>query len=112
MGDIVFCQVQPSQHYYAHFVLSIEQDYYANEEKYWIGNIQGKRNGWCYREHIYGILVEVQVRYKGYLYSRPHPKSIYEKVRDLENDKRWNPAAQRLCEPSSDSPKSSDPEVP
>ena len=83
VGDIVFCQVQPSQHYYAHFVLSIEQDYYANEEKYWIGNIQGKRNGWCYREHIYGILVEVQVRYKGYLYSRPHPKSIYEKVRDL-----------------------------
>ena len=48
VGDIVFCQVQPSQHYYAHFVLSIEQDYYANEEKYWIGNIQEKRNGWCY----------------------------------------------------------------
>ena len=83
VGDIVFCQVQPSQHYYAHFVLSIEQDYYANEEKYWIGNIQGKRNGWCYREHIYGILVDVQVRCKEYLYSRPHPKSIYEKVRDL-----------------------------
>ena len=83
VGDIVFCQVQPSQHYYAHFVLSIEQDYYANEEKYWIGNIQQRINGWCYREHIYGILVEVQVRYKGYLYSRPHPKSIYEKVRDL-----------------------------
>ena len=57
MGDIVFCLVQRSQQYYGHIVLSIEHDYHAKELKYWIGNIEQRHNGWCYREHIYGILV-------------------------------------------------------
>ena len=63
VGDIVFCQVQRSQQYYSHLVLWIEQDLHAKEPKYWIGNICQRVNGWCFREHIYGILVEVQVEY-------------------------------------------------
>ena len=38
VGDIVFCQVQPSQHHYAHIVLSVEDHH--QEPKYWIGNIE------------------------------------------------------------------------
>ena len=40
VGDIVFCQVQPSQQYYAHIVLYVEQSYHHQEPKYWIGNIE------------------------------------------------------------------------
>ena len=72
-----FCQVQRSQQYYAHIVLSIEHDYHAKEQKYWIGNIEQRVNGWCFREHIYGILVEVQTEWEGRYYSRPLPKSLY-----------------------------------
>ena len=61
VGDIVFCQVQHSQQYYAHIVLRKEHDYHANEPKFWIGNIEQRFNGWCFREHIYGILVGVKV---------------------------------------------------
>ena len=53
VGDIVFCQVQRSQQYYSHLVLSIEHDYHAKEPKYWIGNISQRFNGWCFREHIW-----------------------------------------------------------
>jgi len=44
-GDIVFCQVQPSQQYFAHIVLDVEESWYHNEPKYWIGNIQRYCNG-------------------------------------------------------------------
>ena len=37
------------------------------------------------------------MRYKGCLYSRPHPKSIYKEVLDLVKDDRWSEAAERLC---------------
>ena len=74
VGNIVFCQVQRSQALYGHIVWSIEQDYHAQERKYWIGNIEGRRNGWCYREHIYGILVEVQTEWEGRTFIRPFPK--------------------------------------
>ena len=104
VGDIVFCQVQRSQQYYGHIVLSIEQDYHANEEKYWIGNIEGKSNGWCFREHIYGILVQVQVDWEDLLYTRPFPKRVYEEVSKLVQGCRWNPQAQSLCEPNWDAP--------
>ena len=80
VGDVVFCQVQRSQQYYAHIVLNIESDYYASEDKYWIGNIEGRINGWCFREHIYGILVDVQTEWHGQYYSRPLPKSVYPQV--------------------------------
>ena len=83
VGDIVFCELHGGQMFLTHIVLQVQGGRHADEWKYWIGNIKNHYNGCCYREHIYGILVEVEVRYKGYLYSRPHPKSIYEKVRDL-----------------------------
>jgi hypothetical protein len=57
VGDIVFCQVQPYDRFFAHLV----------KEKNWrnaawcfiISNIAGYVNGWCFIEHIYGRLVEV-----------------------------------------------------
>ena len=100
VGDIVFCQVQRSQQYYAHIVLEIERDYYAQESKYWIGNIEHKINGWCFREHIFGILVEVQVWRKGQYYNRPLPKDVFEQVQRLVKDDRWSTCASSLCEPS------------
>ena len=60
LGDIVFCQVQPSQLFYAHIVHNVERRY-VHRPKYAIGNIRGHINGWCYREQIVGILVGVQV---------------------------------------------------
>ena len=57
--------MQRSQQYYAHIVLSIEHDYHAKEQKYWIGNIEQRVNGWCFREHIYGTLVDVQTEWHG-----------------------------------------------
>ena len=30
-GDIVFCQVQPSQQYFAHIILDVAQSWYHNE---------------------------------------------------------------------------------
>ena len=63
-GDIVFCHVQPNFRYYVHLVW---HTYYAEtchgvqKMVYVIGNNkdgdQKRCNGWCYREHIYGILV-------------------------------------------------------
>ena len=96
----MFCRVQTSKQYYAHIVLSIEHDYHAKEQKYWIGNIEGRMNGWCFREHIYGILVEVQVEWAGQYYTRPFPKTVFQEVRALVADFRWNRSAQSLCEPT------------
>ena len=104
VGDVVFCQVQRSQQYYAHIVLELTHDYHAREPKYWIGNIQGRINGWCFREHIYGILVDVQVDWDGTYYSRPLPKSVFEEVRRLVQDNRWSTVASGLCEPSCEQP--------
>ena len=79
-------------------------DHHAKEPKYWIGNIEGRVNGWCFREHIYGILVEVQTEWEGRYYSRPLPKSVYEEVRAMIQDYRWSRSALRLCEPTWDTP--------
>ena len=84
VGDIVFCEVQRSKQYYAHIVLDV-QDCYVN--------------GWCHREHIFGVLVEVQVWSDGQYYSRPHPKKLFAEVAALVKDDRWNSTAAKLCEP-------------
>ena len=76
VGDIVFCQVQRSQEYYAHIVLDVQECYNPEEPKYWIGNIQKHYNGWCHRKHIFGVLVEVQVWSHNQYHSRPHPKNF------------------------------------
>ena len=65
--------VQRSQQHFSHIVLDVEQSYYYKEPKYWIGNIRRNFNGWCLREHIFGILVEVQKWHDNQYHSRPHP---------------------------------------
>ena len=96
VGDIVFCQVQPSLRYYAHIVRAVK-----GAHEYKIGNIKGHINGWCYREHIFGILVDVQVvsDTDGQYYSRPHPKALFEEVSQLVERDRWNDTARNLCMP-------------
>ena len=57
--DVVFCEVQPMGHFYAHLVKSKE---WSNERRcydYWISNLQGRINGWCNIPHIHGKLFQV-----------------------------------------------------
>ena len=77
----------------------MQPNYYTEAKYYQIGNITGYRNGWCFREQIYGILVDVQVKRDGQYYSRPLPKGIFAQVRELVQKRRWNKAAEKLCEP-------------
>ena len=109
VGDIVFCQVQPSNLYYGHIVLTKKQCVRRNKPIYWIGNIQQRCNGWCYREHILGVLVKVQVSYESKYYPRPLPKSVYAKVLPLVLGDRWTTQAGSLCAPDWASP--SGPEI-
>lgn len=90
--------MQRSQQYYCHIVLNEEKDYYAREPTYWIGNIQGTINGWCNREHIFGILVRVEVEKPGKegYYIRPFLKEAFEQVKQLVKADRWNKDAEKL----------------
>ena len=102
VGDIVFCLVQPQHQYYAHIVIDKQWDRYRKEHKYWIGGIRQNYNGYCFREHIFGILVAVQVQYEGRYFKRPLPKSLYETVQPIyENDSK---RARTLCEPDWEHP--------
>ena len=100
VGDIVFCQVQPSQQYYAHIVLCIEQGCNESEPRYGIGNIELRHNGWCRRKHIFGILVDVQQWWGGdrQYHSRPLPKTVFAEVQPLVGEQRWNSKAAKICE--------------
>ena len=100
VGDIVFCEVQSSHQYLAHIVLDVGHcDDNIMAPKYWIGNIQGHYNGWCLRQHIFGILVDVQVLWDGQYHSRPLPKIVFAEVQRLVKEYRWSRAAAKLCEP-------------
>ena len=57
-GDIVFCIVQPSGYDYAHLVKEKEYDRSRREYKFWISNLKGRSNGFCYIEHIFGKHVQ------------------------------------------------------
>ena len=60
-GDIVFCQVQPGDRFYAHVVKrKILQSYgpHHGEWEFTIANARGWENGTCHIKHIYGRLVE------------------------------------------------------
>ena len=64
-GDIVFCHVQPNWRYYVHLVwqtYTAETEHGVEKLVYVIGNNKNgpynKCNGWCYREHIHGILAQ------------------------------------------------------
>ena len=98
VGDIVFCEVQPSKMYFCHIVVEEQMDCYTREPKYWIGSFNASVNGWCRREHIFGILVSVEVEKPGKegYYIRPLPKEAYEQVKQLVKADRWNKDAEKL----------------
>ena len=62
VGDIVFCHVQDPPYaprFYGHAIHHIGE---WSGQTYWvIGNLKDPIhiNGWCYAEHIYGVLFEV-----------------------------------------------------
>ena len=58
-GDIVFCEVQLGNRFYAHPVKKKEREWRNGEWKFTISNAAGRENGWCYIKQIYGRLVEV-----------------------------------------------------
>ena len=57
--DIVFCEVQPGNRFYAHMVLEAQEGS-SGKMRYIIGNANGHQNGWCHIEHICGRLVKVE----------------------------------------------------
>ena len=59
VDDIVFCEVQPNNRFYAHLVKRKEWDADRSEWKFIISNNVGRENGWAYMETIYGKLSEV-----------------------------------------------------
>ena len=58
-GEIVFCQVRPSQQYYAHVVLEKEWHYTHRAWRYWIGNLNKRVNGHSWIQDIYGKLAYI-----------------------------------------------------
>ena len=101
VGDVVFCQVQISQQYYAHIVLEKYYDRLARQTTYVIGNIKYHKNGWCWREHIFGILVDVSVWYNGEYWSRPLPRLNFQEVAALMQNKRGgSDRADHICQPA------------
>jgi hypothetical protein len=65
VGEVVFCQVQPGNRFYAHLVLRQKWDSFSEagsggEWRYFIGNMKKCVNGWCHLQHIYGRLVDVE----------------------------------------------------
>ena len=93
--------MQPSNQYYAHIVLKIEDDVHKKQKQYWIGNILGRYNGLCHETHIYGTLEEVQVWDQHHYHQRPRPKDNFLAVRDFVKKDRWSDAAEKLCRPPS-----------
>ena len=57
---IVFCNVQPSGYFYGHLVKEKEWHHGDRCWRYWISNLKGRINGWCYLPHIYGKLFQVR----------------------------------------------------
>ena len=58
LNDIVFCEVQPGNRFYAHIVKKIED--WEGRRRFTIANYAGRENGWCYSEHIYGKLIHAE----------------------------------------------------
>ena len=56
--DIVFCQVQPGDRFFAHLV---SRKWFEDGEWYFtISNSKGWENGWCSIKHIYGRLIRAE----------------------------------------------------
>ena len=58
--DIVFCQVQPGARFFGHLIQSKEWQKEQCRHMYWISNLKGRINGWCYLDTIYGKLFQIQ----------------------------------------------------
>jgi hypothetical protein len=58
LHDVVFCEVQPGNRFYAHVVKKIVTK--RGRLRFTIANLEGRENGWCEMEHIYGKLVHVE----------------------------------------------------
>ena len=56
--DVVFCQVQPGDRFFAHVVS--RKCIQNGKWHFTISSLRGRENGWCRIEHIYGRLVRVQ----------------------------------------------------
>ena len=107
VGDVVFCRVQPTHQYYAHFVRHADWDFSAQEMKYWIGGLQVRNNwrpsnGHCFRRDIFGILIKVYVNVGGRYFRRPHPQPLYQMVLPLVAEDAWSSEASGMCEPEKD----------
>ena len=98
VGDVVFCLVQPWHQYYCHIVIATEFDHYRKTWKWFIGGMKRNCNGYCFRENILGIVVDVAVQYRGQYHSRPLPQTLYAQVLPLFQNEKWKEAA-NLCEP-------------
>ena len=57
LHDIVFCQVQPGDRFYAHVIKQIVER--KGRLRFTISNLEGSVNGHCEMEHIYGKLIHV-----------------------------------------------------
>ena len=60
VGDIVLCEVQPRSRFYAHLVSIKKWGDWEEKWEFRISNINGYENGWCYIEHIHGVLIDVE----------------------------------------------------
>ena len=56
--DVVFCEVQPGNRFYAHIIKQIVE--LRRGPRFYISNLQGRLNGYCEMKHIYGKLIHVQ----------------------------------------------------
>ena len=57
-NDIVFCQVQPGDRFFAHLV---SRKWFEDGEWYFkICNMKGQENGWCSLKNIYDRLIRVE----------------------------------------------------
>ena len=103
VGNIVFCLVQTNNLYYTHIVRDIETREWLDEPKYCIGNIRGRINGWCFREHIFGVVVNAQTPGgNGEYYPRPEPQPRFALASWFLKEGRKKEAEQ-LCLPVSPS---------
>ena len=58
--DVVFCEVQDGDRFYAHLVSKKEWNQWDECFYFWISNLKGRTNGWCHIKHIYGKLIDVE----------------------------------------------------
>ena len=60
VDDIVFCEVQPGDRFYAHIVKrkAWDTEMEGGAWVFTISNIRGRENGWCAMKHIYGKMTQ------------------------------------------------------